>query len=187
ARSLYRWLLYNLTHSNIQNPHNIIYTPAHTDSTSMPSQINNVADNLTTCAQTTLLRPPPAPVPIFSMDHFVLYNFVDGYIESNIPSYVSSAFTTDTVAHVNFCPATTMLLPLYDDYAPPEHPYIRASSVYSAVVQLYARSAQLDCTYTRFLRFGDMSPLCHAGCNELETVHHVFVGCPSFNHLRYEA
>ncbi|KAK0457285.1 uncharacterized protein EV420DRAFT_1216962, partial [Desarmillaria tabescens] len=60
---------------------------------------------------------------------------------------------------------------------PPEHPYIRASSAYSAVVQLYARSAQLDCAYTRFLRFGDMSPL----------FHHVFVVCPSFNHLRDEA
>ncbi|KAK0205790.1 hypothetical protein DFS33DRAFT_1224408, partial [Desarmillaria ectypa] len=69
---------------------------------------------------------------------------------------------------------------------PPEHPYIRASSAYSAVVQLYARSAQLDCAYTRFFRFGDMSPLCLAGCNELETVHHVFVVCPYFHHLRDE-
>lgn len=80
-----------------------------------------------------------------------------------------------------------MLFPLYDNYTPPEHPYIRASPAYSTVVQLYARSAQLDCAYTRFLRFADMSPLCLAGCDELETVRHIFVICPSFNHLRDEA
>lgn len=84
ARSLYRWLLHNISHSNVQNTSNIIYTPAHTNSTSLPSQINNAADNLATYTQTTLLRPPPAPVPTIFMDHFVLYTSLDGYIESNI-------------------------------------------------------------------------------------------------------
>ncbi len=80
-----------------------------------------------------------------------------------------------------------MLLPWYDKYTPPEHPYIRASSAYSPIVQLYARSGQLDCAYTRFLRFGDMSPLCLAGCDDLETIHHVCVICPSFWHLHTDA
>ncbi|KAK0494424.1 hypothetical protein EDD18DRAFT_1174155 [Armillaria luteobubalina] len=119
--------------------------------------------------------------------HFTLYTSADGYIESNISSFLSSALIRNTVAHPNFRPANTMLLPLYDLYTPPEHPYIRASSAYSAVVQLYARSGQLDCAYTRFLRFGDMSPRCLAGCDDLETMHHIFVLCPSFDHLRNDA
>ncbi|PBK82418.1 hypothetical protein ARMGADRAFT_1141296 [Armillaria gallica] len=32
-----------------------------------------------------------------------------------------------------------------------------------------------------------MSPLCLAGCDALETIHHVFVICPSFQHLRTDA
>ncbi|PBK79659.1 hypothetical protein ARMGADRAFT_1092923 [Armillaria gallica] len=47
----------------------------------------------------------------------------------------------------DFRPATTMLLPFYDQRIPPEHPYMRTSSAYSAysaLVELYARSDRLD-------------------------------------------
>ncbi|KAK0499000.1 hypothetical protein EDD18DRAFT_1056963, partial [Armillaria luteobubalina] len=70
---------------------------------------------------------------------------------------------------------------------PPEHPYLRASSAYSALVQLYARSEQLDTTYTRFRRFGNVSPLCISGCDSLETIHHVFVSCPAYRSFRQQA
>ncbi|KAF9022400.1 hypothetical protein BDZ89DRAFT_956596 [Hymenopellis radicata] len=55
------------------------------------------------------------------------------------------------------------------------------------MVQLYARSAQLDTRYTRFLRFGDVSPLCAFGCGTLDTIHHIFVECPVFHHMRHHA
>ncbi|KAI1782724.1 hypothetical protein LXA43DRAFT_855067, partial [Ganoderma leucocontextum] len=69
----------------------------------------------------------------------------------------------------------------------PPHPYTRASSTYSALVQLYSRSSQLDDAFTRYRRFGDASPACHFGCDALETQHHVFVQCPHFANVREEA
>ncbi|KAF9027239.1 hypothetical protein BDZ89DRAFT_987420, partial [Hymenopellis radicata] len=32
-----------------------------------------------------------------------------------------------------------------------------------------------------------VSPLCPFGCGALDTVHHVFVTCPTFHHLRRDA
>ncbi|KAF9019114.1 hypothetical protein BDZ89DRAFT_959528 [Hymenopellis radicata] len=55
------------------------------------------------------------------------------------------------------------------------------------MVQLYARSSQLDTAYTRFLRFGNEAPLCPFGCGVLDTIHHVFVECPTFHHMRHDA
>ncbi|KAG2111299.1 uncharacterized protein F5147DRAFT_687162, partial [Suillus discolor] len=40
----------------------------------------------------------------------------------------------------------------------PDFPYTRASSSFSAVVQLYARSSQLDTAEVRHRRFRDMPP-----------------------------
>ncbi|KAK0446585.1 uncharacterized protein EV420DRAFT_1339507 [Desarmillaria tabescens] len=187
GRSLYRWLLYNITHpiNNTSVP-TIKYTPAHTDSTTPPSLLNNAADLLATTSQNLTLRPFPAPVPTFFMDHFVIYSETDGYIESNVSKYLSNVHASLTVMQPDFRPASTMMMPLYRPCAPPEHPYIRASSAFSAVVQLYARSSQLDCRYTRFLRFGDISPTCTSGCPEIETIHHIFVTCPEYDAIRDE-
>ncbi|PBK99750.1 hypothetical protein ARMGADRAFT_1008256 [Armillaria gallica] len=80
-----------------------------------------------------------------------------------------------------------MLLPFYDQHTPPDHPYLWVSLAYSALVQLYARSDQLDTTYTRFRRFGNVSPMCVSGCDALETVHHVFVSCPVYHAFRQHA
>ncbi|KAJ3837051.1 hypothetical protein F5878DRAFT_523049, partial [Lentinula raphanica] len=63
----------------------------------------------------------------------------------------------------------------------------RASSSYSALVQLYARSSQLDTRLLRFLRFGNCTPWCSFGCNELESDHHLFVKCPAFDSFRSES
>ncbi len=75
---------------------------------------------------------------------------------------------------------------LYDSHAPPLHPYVRASSAYSAVVQLYARSLQLPTNLSLASRFADRLRLCRFGCPTLEDDHHLFVHCPSFDHLRDE-
>ncbi|KAG2095675.1 uncharacterized protein F5147DRAFT_553095, partial [Suillus discolor] len=61
---------------------------------------------------------------------------------------------------------------------PPDHPYVRTPYAYSALVQLYARSRQLDSASVRFARMGDISPWCQFGCECLETPHHLFVKCP---------
>ncbi|KAM5539151.1 hypothetical protein V8D89_007181 [Ganoderma adspersum] len=62
------------------------------------------------------------------------------------------------------------------------HYYVRkvGSSAYSALVQLYLRSSQLDDAFTCYRRFRDVSPTCHFGCDSLETPHHIFVQCPHF-------
>ncbi|KAK0442581.1 hypothetical protein EV421DRAFT_1949429 [Armillaria borealis] len=133
------------------------------------------------------VRPPPAPLPTFFMDPFMLYSENDGYIETSVSSYMLSVLTSALYSSPDFRPAATMLLPFYDQHTPPEHPYLRASSAYSALVQLYARSNQLDTAYTRFRRFGNVSPMCIAGCDALETVHHVFVSCPAYRSFRQHA
>ncbi|KAK0439458.1 uncharacterized protein EV420DRAFT_1316137 [Desarmillaria tabescens] len=133
------------------------------------------------------IRPPPAPLPTFFMDSFMLYSPNDGYIETSISSYLPSVLTSAAYSSPDFRPAMTMLLPFHDQHTPPEHPYLRASSAYSALVQLYARSDQLDTTYARFRRFGNVSPMCISGCDALETVHHVFVSCPVYRSFRQHA
>ncbi|KAK0228538.1 hypothetical protein IW262DRAFT_1351615 [Armillaria fumosa] len=164
-----------------------MYTPAHTDSSSTPSTVNALADQLASGSQYLQVRPPPAPLPTFFMGSFMLYSQNDGYIETSITSYLPSVLTSALYSSPDFRPAMTMLLPLYDQHTPPEHPYLRASSAYSALVQLYARSDQLDTTYTRFRRFGNISPLCISGCDSLETVHHIFVSCPTYRSFRQQA
>ncbi|TFK87217.1 hypothetical protein K466DRAFT_123654 [Polyporus arcularius HHB13444] len=65
----------------------------------------------------------------------------------------------------------------------PEHPQRQ----YSATMQLYACSSQLDTAFSRFARFGDTAPWCLFGCDALGTAHHTFVSCPVFDHLHYTA
>ncbi|KAF8995602.1 hypothetical protein BDZ89DRAFT_1029558 [Hymenopellis radicata] len=186
--SLYRWILYLLRYRppNVLLP-TITHTPAHTASQSTPARANAHVDGLASSSQHLALRPPAAPLPTFFMDAFMLYSEHDKYIESNISKYLEAALTSCVFSAPDFRPATTLLLPLYDEHPPPAHSYVRASSAYSPMVQLYARSSQLDTQYTRFLRFGDVSPLCPFGCGVLDTTHHIFVECPQFHHMRLDA
>ncbi|KAI5993692.1 hypothetical protein EDC04DRAFT_2508963, partial [Pisolithus marmoratus] len=62
----------------------------------------------------------------------------------------------------------------------------KASSAFSAVVQLYARSCQLDTAATCFSRHGGSTPCCHFGCASLETAHHLFISCYRFQTFRDE-
>ncbi|GBE78620.1 hypothetical protein SCP_0115090 [Sparassis crispa] len=178
ARSLYRWLRDILLHTTHRSP--VVHAPAHTTSTSPTSLANRSADTLASASQRFLLPPPPAPLPTFFMDRYTLYSPIDGYIESNIPSYITQAIVYTDCSRAASRPYHTLSLALYDNHCPPDHPYTRASSAFSALVQLYARSAQLDTALARFHRFGNISPRCHFGCDALETAHHVFVICPVF-------
>ncbi|KAJ6498669.1 hypothetical protein DFH09DRAFT_849724, partial [Mycena vulgaris] len=104
----------------------------------------------------------------------------DGFIESNISTYILHFSSRAAVGNPSFLPSSSLFLAVYDPHPPPEHPYIRASSSSSAVVQLYARSQQLPTAFTTFRRSFNNLPWCRAGSTTLETVHHVFVECPLF-------
>ncbi|KAJ3830407.1 hypothetical protein F5880DRAFT_1463346, partial [Lentinula raphanica] len=185
ARSLYRWML-DILHRTRMIPQ-IKYIPAHTGSMDSASLANHFADVVASRSQHDPMPPPYAPLPTFFMDSYTLFSSSHSYIESNVSSYISTALVTHQTADTSFRPSLTLMLPIHNRTCPPEHPYIRASSSYSALVQLYARSSQLDTRLLRFLRFGNCTPWCSFGCNELESDHHLFVKCPAFDSFRSES
>ncbi|KAL0567347.1 hypothetical protein V5O48_014647 [Marasmius crinis-equi] len=119
------------------------------------------------------------------MGNYMLFSQSHSHIESDPISYITERLSEQTAPNASmFHPAAELCLPAYDQHAPPEHPYTRAPSSYSPVVQLYSRSTQLDTKLTRFLRFGDCSPLCSFGCPAFESSCHLFVACPRFQQFR---
>ncbi|GJE93821.1 hypothetical protein PsYK624_099850 [Phanerochaete sordida] len=185
AQPLYSWLIDILRRS--PNAPSITYTPAHTSSTSLPASLNRYVDALASVSHTPLARSLVLPYPTFTLPDFALYSPLHGFITSDISSFLSSCSTQLILSDPSFRPNITMFRHLYDAHEPPLHPYTRASSAYSAVVQLYARSAQLDDAFTRYHRFGDVAPTCRFGCSSDETPHHIFVACPHYAHLRRAA
>jgi len=83
-----------------------------------------------------------------------------------------------------FHPLYNMPRCLYNTYPPPDHPYLHATSAFSATLQLYVRSAQLDTADVRHRRLGDTALCCRLGCAAIETAHHLFVQCPAFAEIR---
>ncbi|KAK1215270.1 hypothetical protein PQX77_022130 [Marasmius sp. AFHP31] len=175
-RSLYRWLFHIIRNS--PSPITFTYTPAHTNHSDIQSTSNAFADSIASSSHSRNV--PLAPLPTFFMDRYTLFSSSDGYIEQNIVSFVTQLCQLRTTQDPLSRPNLTLLRHLYDSHPPPLHPYTRASSGYSALVQLYARSCQLETSLTRFLRMGDRLPWCCFGCIEAETIHHVFVRCPRF-------
>lgn len=182
AGCLYRWLLDILARS--RTPPRVTYTPAHTAARSIPARANRVVDYLASSSHAAATPPIAVPLPTFSLPDYCLYSARDGFIESNVQAYIIHTLATRTAADPDFRPSTTLCLPVYNPLPPPAHPYLRASSAYSPLVQLYARCGQLDTALTRFTRFGDIAPWCRFGCSVFETTHHVFAHCPTFASLR---
>ncbi|KAF8164190.1 hypothetical protein BJ912DRAFT_864156 [Pholiota molesta] len=158
---------------------------AHTNSTTLPSCLNHLADHIASQSQTFLAPPPSLPVPTFTMDPFTPYDENNGFIEANLNNFINNALVQKT---------PTCLPPLighkclYDSLLPPEYPYTRAVSAFSASIQLYSRSQQLDCAHTLSTRLkGDVQPWCRFGCPNFETSHHIFSTCPRFTQLRINA
>jgi hypothetical protein len=121
------------------------------------------------------------------MDRFSPYLPPFNYIESGLPLLIHSLLASRAFFNPSFGPLPILSPFIYDSQAPPLHPYTRASSSYSAVVQLYTRSGQLPTNLTRANRFHTGSPFCRYGCRSLEDAHHIFVHCPAFNALRDES
>ncbi len=170
------------------HPPNIIYTPAHTNSSSTPSTVNALADHLASGPQvlTTSATSRTLTYLLYGLFYALLtkrrlcrnkYIIVFAF-----RAHFHSVFSPRVSAQPRRCCCRSMTnTPL------PSILICGASSAYSALVQLYARSDQLDTTYTRFRRFGNVSPMCVSGCDALETVHHVFVSCPVYHTFRQHA
>ena len=177
ARSLYQWLL-NIWFSR-HKPH-LSHVRAHTGNTDIASTLNHTADHLATASQQFSLPPPSVPVPTLFIDNFLL----SGFIESSISSFVDYSLASSASQLLNTCHEPLPPLSLFD-MNPPPCPYINAPSSYSAVIQLYARSGQLDTRLSLSNRLKDHhQPWFVFGCPCLEDAHHLFVQCLRFSSLR---
>ncbi|KAG6874813.1 hypothetical protein C0992_006444, partial [Termitomyces sp. T32_za158] len=182
-RSYYRWILDLLLGVNAR----ILYTKGHSETTSLPATLNNSADRHAAEAHRDRLT-PNAPIPTFYMDPFTLFSRRDGWIEANIRNHVDGLFSRQTAQALELSPGLRMRRSLYDPAPPPEYPYTRALSCYSAVVQLYARSGQLPTAVRLHSRGKIQSDRCRFGCHTaIEDEHHIFVECPRFLPLRHDA
>ncbi|KAF8169247.1 hypothetical protein BJ912DRAFT_862213 [Pholiota molesta] len=132
------------------------------------------------------LGPPPSlPVPTFTMDQLTPYDNTHGFIEDNLNIFINEALIQQSPTCL---PSFIGHQSLYNTLPPPEYPYTRAVSAFSAAIQLYSRSQQLDSALTRSKRLkADVQPWCRFGCPVLETSHHIFSTCPRFSQLRINA
>ena len=121
----------------------VIHTKSHTDGESLASLLNGEADHYASRAQDTTHMLPIAPVPTFFMDDFAFYHDSDGWIESNIRIFVEHFMARQTAKSLSLGQHHCMTTWIYDPRPHPPYPYTKASSAYSAMVQLYARSGQL--------------------------------------------
>ena len=184
GRSYLRWLKLLSDETSLS----VIYTKGHSDGNSLASRLNADADHYATTAQSHRHQIPIAPAPTFTMNEFTFFTRNDGWIESNIRIYIEqvlSRVTAETLAKGHHQRMSTWL---YHQPNPPTYIYHKATSAYTAVVQLYARSGQLATAEKVEVRQGDGNGgKCRLGCPEIEDEHHIFVDCPIFDEWRQEA
>ncbi|KAI0262979.1 hypothetical protein BGY98DRAFT_1048283, partial [Russula aff. rugulosa BPL654] len=108
------------------------------------------------------------PLPTFLMDRFTPYLPPFNYIESHLPNLLNSLLASRSFFNSSFAPLHILSPLLHDPSPPPLHPYTRASSSFSAVVQLYTRSGQLPTNLSRATRFHSGDSFCRFGCRSLE-------------------
>jgi hypothetical protein len=183
GRSYYQWLF----SVNERTRADVIYTQGHSATTTISSLLNNKADHYATQAQKYLPLVPRAPTPTFFMDDFTPYREIDGWIESNIRSFVDMSLARQTSSLLPTRYGSRHSLHLYDRTSPPEHPYTHATSAYSALIQLYACSGQLPTAHLMASRSHITSGLCRLCHYAIEDMQHIFVDCHHFNSLRIEA
>ncbi|KAG1785550.1 uncharacterized protein HD556DRAFT_1191868, partial [Suillus plorans] len=180
ARSLYR-CLFSLLHSPTPAP-SLVWTAAYTNGLTPECLANDYVDRLALFAQNRRGVIPSAPLATFAMDDYTMFASGYGFGGNNLFFFLISRFEDSYALSDSFRPAQALTLALYDSHRLPDFPYTRASSSFSAVVQLYARSSQLDTTdlEVRHQRFRDTPPWCHFGCDACESVHDIFARCPAF-------
>lgn len=180
GRSYYRWIL-DLT---ARKSATILYTKAHTNDNTLPAMLNREADHLASFSQNFIARIPIAPSPTFFMDSYSFHRDHDGWIESNIRYFVDHFLAKSTADSLALLPNHRMSTWLYDPNSPPPWLYLKASSAYTTLVQLYARSGQLPTAHGMLAKKSTLSSLCRFGCPVTETPHHIFVLCQRFDSLR---
>jgi hypothetical protein len=74
---------------------------------------------------------------------------------------------------------------LFDQTKPTIYPYTKTPSSYSAVVDLYSCSGQLETAFSLSTCLKDANQTwCRFGYVRLEDAHHIFVECPNYTSLR---
>ncbi|KAG1777104.1 hypothetical protein EV702DRAFT_953014, partial [Suillus placidus] len=182
ACSLYRWLFMLL--QTVSPSPSISWTAAHTGSHTSQCLANDYVDHMASAAQHSCGLVASAPLATFTMDDYALISSDFGFLECNVSRFVISRLESAYASSNSFHPAQAWPLTLYNCHSLPDFPYTRVSSSFSAVVQLYARSSQLDTAQVRHCRFHDMLPWCHFGCDAFKSTHHIFALCLAFMAIR---
>jgi hypothetical protein len=183
GRSYYRWIM-DLVH-RVRTE--VIHTKAHTNQVNLSSLLNNEADHYASKSQNFVNSLHPAPIPTFFMDKFTFYHPHDGWIESNIRTFIDHFVVQASSLEILKKHRYRMAKWLYDPRPPPTYPYIRATAAYSATVQWYARSGQLPTAAGMKEKGQGENTRCRMGCDAIENTHHVFVACKTFDKLRGDA
>ena len=136
GRSLLRWLSLLSGDARVE----VCYTKGHSDADSLESKLNDSADHYAVTAQKHLHRIPVAPTPTFTMNDYTYTRDSDGWIESNICIYMDLLLVQKTGLELSMGHHQRMATWLYHKPNPPPFVYHRATSTYTAAVQLYARS-----------------------------------------------
>src|SRR6202050_3377765 len=169
GRSYYRWITDLVRRVRTE----VIHMKAHTDQVNLPSLLNAKADHYASKAQEVVNSLHPAPTPTFFMDNYTFYRPKDGWIESNIRTFVDFCVVQSTSLKLQNGRHYQMTTWLYDPRPPPMYPYTRATAAYSAVVQWHARSGQLPTAAAMRERNQGDETRCQMGCSAIEAPHHV--------------
>ena len=183
GRSYYRWLIDLSNKSAAQ----IEYTAGHSTAVTLEANMNNEADLYASASQKFFKELPAMPTPTFYMNDFTFHSRSDGWIESNISSYVDARLSRHSADEIGIGHSLRMSTWAHDKHSPSDYPYTRAASAHSAAVQLYARSGQLATADLLFMRGKLQDKQCRSGCAENETIRHLFVKCPIYQQWREEA
>ncbi|KAF6741005.1 hypothetical protein DFP72DRAFT_345709 [Ephemerocybe angulata] len=160
GRSYYKWILSLV--ANVDKGVDITYTKGHSLETTLEA------------------------IPHFFMDGYMLFSSRDGWIESNIPSYIDARLVELSAAALSIGHKQRMMTKPYDLTTPPQPPYIRSTSAFSATVQLYARSGQFPTKNIVFECGSSFDAWCPFGCEHTGDPHHLFAECKVYDEWREE-
>jgi hypothetical protein len=149
--------------------------------------MNHEADYYASSSQQIAGKLPIFPVPTFFMNDYTFFRDSDGFIESNISSFVDTYSAIYTARSLALRHNRRMLMFGFDATSPPPYPYLKAVSAHSAAVQLYARSGQLATADVLHSRGKAQEKLCPFGCNLIGSMHHLFVYCTVYTEWRSQA
>jgi hypothetical protein len=153
----------------------------------MEARMNDEADFYASSSQKLIHMIPEAPIPTFCMNEYTFFREADGWIESNIVTFVDTVLARGTAQALGIGNRHRMSTWAHDSSSPPEYPYLKAVSAHSAAVQLYARSGQLATADVLHSRGKLEDDRCLHGCDAVEDMHHLFVHCWLYNEWRREA